>query len=118
MFKGKKFNHSFLLFHGAFMAEPKKLTIGAHSPAPSMHEEESRVAVLQATIEKYIPDFVKAVQKTAKSSTKEGSTLVLHQDSFAAGYHDDEYVLLGMAIKYAGLYGINISFIGKNKSTF
>ena len=39
--------------------------------------------------------------------------MVLHQDAFAVGLDDDEYTLLGMAVKYAGLYGVAISVIGK-----
>ena len=31
--------------------------------------------------------------------------MLLHQDAFAAGYQKDGYMLLGMAIKYAGLRG-------------
>jgi hypothetical protein len=31
--------------------------------------------------------------------------VLLHQDAFAADYQEDEYKLLGMAIKYAGLRG-------------
>jgi hypothetical protein len=30
-------------------------------------------------------------------------TVILHQDAFAADYQEDEYALLGMAIKYAGV---------------
>ena len=44
--------------------------------------------------------------------------MLLHQDAFAAGYHDDEYTLLGMAIKYAGLYGVMVTVGGKNHETF
>ncbi|MFZ0783626.1 MAG: hypothetical protein WAM86_20965 [Candidatus Sulfotelmatobacter sp.] len=43
--------------------------------------------------------------------------LLLHQDAFAAGYQDGEYMLLGMAIKYAGLRGKEVRVIGKNGST-
>ena len=35
----------------------------------------------------------------------ESELVMLHQDSFAADYQEDEYMLLGMAIKYAGLRG-------------
>ena len=31
--------------------------------------------------------------------------VLLHQDAFAADYQEDEYTLLGLAIKYAGLRG-------------
>jgi hypothetical protein len=47
-----------------------------------------------------------------------GDILILHQDAFAAGYDDDEYLLLGMAIKYAGLHGVQVQLIGTNHETF
>ena len=37
--------------------------------------------------------------------------------AFAADYQEDEYTLLGMAIKYAGLRGKEVRVIGKNRST-
>lgn len=42
---------------------------------------------------------------------------LLHQDAFAADYQDDEYALLGMAIRYAGLRGKEVCVIGKNRSS-
>jgi hypothetical protein len=39
------------------------------------------------------------------------------QDAFAADYQEDEYALLGKAIKYAGLRGKEIRVIGKNRKT-
>jgi len=47
----------------------------------------------------------------------EAELVLLHQDAFAADYQDDEYTLLGMAIKYAGLRGKEVRVIGKNRST-
>jgi hypothetical protein len=41
--------------------------------------------------------------------------VVLHQDRFAVHYQDDEYKLLGMAIKFAGLYGREVRIIGKTE---
>jgi hypothetical protein len=43
--------------------------------------------------------------------------VLLQQDAFAADYQEDEYMLLGMAIKYAGLRGKEVRVIGKNRST-
>ena len=40
-----------------------------------------------------------------------------HQDAFAADYQEDEYTLLGMAIKYAGLHGKEVQVIGKARSS-
>ena len=100
------------------MAEPKKLRIGTDSPSPSMHEEETRVAILQATVQHYLPKFDDAIKKAAAEADGDDPILVLHQDAFAAGYDDDEYTLLGMAVKYAGLQGVTIKLIGKNHDTF
>jgi hypothetical protein len=43
--------------------------------------------------------------------------VVLHQDAFAADYQEDEYKLLGMAIKFAGLHGKEVRIVGKNRET-
>jgi hypothetical protein len=78
----------------------------------AMREEERREkeAVLMAKIERLLPDF-------AKFCREEADAVILHQDSFAADYQDDEYALLGMAIKFAGLHGKEIRFIGTNRET-
>ena len=43
--------------------------------------------------------------------------MLLHQDAFAGDYQEDEYMLLGKAIKYAGLRGKEVRVIGKNRSS-
>jgi hypothetical protein len=63
-----------------------------------MHEEESRVAILQATVPHYLPEFDAAIKKAIADAEGEPPVLILHQDAFAAGYDDDEYTLLGMAV--------------------
>ena len=65
---------------------------------------------LITAIEELLPDF-------AKSCRDNPGVVVLHQDAFAADYQDDEYKLLGMAIKFAGLYGKEIRIVGKNRET-
>ena len=60
-------------------------------------------------MERMLPEFVKACAETV------GDPLLIHQDGFAADY--DEYELLGMAIKFAGLYGKELHIIGKNRET-
>jgi hypothetical protein len=97
------------------MPEPKKLRMGVDCPSPTMHEQESRVAVLQSTVQHYLPEFDAAIKKIV--ATGDNAVLMLHQDAFAAGYDDDEYTLLGMAIKYAGLHGVTITIIGKDEET-
>ena len=43
--------------------------------------------------------------------------VIIHQDSFAADYQDEEYTLFGKALKFAGLHGKEIRIIGKNRET-
>jgi hypothetical protein len=73
-------------------------------------ERMQRESSLIATIRRKLPDFAKACADDAEQ-------VLLHQDAFAADYQEDEYMLLGMAIKYAGLRGKEVRVIGKNRST-
>jgi hypothetical protein len=61
-------------------------------------ERMQREANLIATIRAKLPDF-------ARMCADDLETAMLHQDAFAADYQEDEYLLLGMAIRYAGLRG-------------
>ena len=99
------------------MAKNIPLKMGADLKSPSLHEEETRVATLMATVEHYIPDFVRGVEEVATENTK-ASLMILHQDSFAANYDLDEYTILGMAVKYAGCNGVELHITGKNHQTF
>lgn len=67
-------------------------------------------------VEMALPAFVKAV-KDAKKSNKIDFIIIQHQDAFAADYQKDDIMLLGYAIKYAGIYGIKIQIIGTNRDT-
>jgi len=71
-------------------------------------ELEKREKMLRMAMERALPEFVKACQEI-------GDPLLVHQDAFGADY--DEYELLGMAIKFAGLYGKELHIIGKNRET-
>ena len=73
-------------------------------------EPKEKEAALTAKIDRLLPDFVKSCRERADA-------VIIHQDSFAADYQDDEYALLGMAIKFAGLHGREIRVIGKNRET-
>jgi hypothetical protein len=73
-------------------------------------ERMQRESNLIATIRKKLPEF-------AKACADDTELVLLHQDSFAADYEEDEYLLPGMAIKYAGLRGKEVRVIGKNRST-
>jgi hypothetical protein len=73
-------------------------------------ERMQRESNLIATVRKTLPEF-------AKACADEAELVLLHQDAFAADYQEDEYRLLGMAIKYAGLRGKEVRVIGKNRSS-
>ena len=73
-------------------------------------ERMQRESSLIATIRKQLPDF-------ARMCASDVETVILHQDAFASDYQEDEYALLGMAIKYTGLRGKEVRVIGKNRST-
>lgn len=79
-------------------------------PSLSAEELREKEAALKAKIERLLPDFARACRG-------DEGVVLLHQDSFAADYQHDEYVLLGMAIKYAGLYGKEVRIIGTNRQT-
>jgi hypothetical protein len=73
-------------------------------------ERMQRESSLIATIRKKLPDF-------AKACADDTELMLLHQDAFAADYQEEEYLLLGMAIKYAGLRGKEVRVIGQNRSS-
>jgi hypothetical protein len=68
---------------------------------------EQRTALessLTHSVQEFLPDFVEACDADVDD-------VILHQDAFAADYQEDEYRLLGMAIKYAGLHGKNVHVV-------
>ena len=79
---------------------------------PSITDKElrERKAALSDEIRRLLPDFV-------ESCLKNEDMVIIHQDSFAADYQDDEYALLGKAIKFAGLHGKELRIIGTNRET-
>jgi hypothetical protein len=83
-----------------------------HNLDPDKHliEFARREDALIAEVKAKLPDFV--VQCNAPVAA-----IILHQDAFAADYEDDEFRLLGMAIKYAGLNGKEIHILGHNRET-
>lgn len=66
--------------------------------------------ILTEYIESNLPELVKAVHS-------DGDVVNFHQDAFAADYQEEEYALLGKAIKYAGMFGKKVIIIGKNRET-
>ena len=85
------------------------LRIGYSRSTMTNDERMQRESSLIATIRKKLPDF-------AKACADDTELVLLHQDAFAADHQEDEYALLGMAIKYAGLRGKEVRVIGKNRS--
>lgn len=83
-----------------------RLTVGQDLPSATMQQWNDRKLDLFATVEHYLPEFVHAVKKTAK-----GDVIVMTQAAFAAGLDHDEYILFGMAMKYAGEHGAIIHVI-------
>ena len=79
-------------------------------PKISDEELKQREAALSAEIRRLLPDFVRACRNNE-------DMVIIHQDSFAADYQQDEYALLGMAIKFAGLHGKEVRIIGTNRET-
>jgi hypothetical protein len=94
------------------MAEPYPLQMGMDAGHSTAQELENRVARIQATVERYLPNFMEQLEDVTT-----GDKIILHQDAFAAGYHYDECTLLGMAIKAAGTKGAIVHVIGTNEET-
>jgi len=67
-------------------------------------------AKLIAAIEKMLPDFARACRAS------DTPVVIMHQDAFAADYQE-EYRLIGMAIKFAGICGKEVRIIGTNRET-
>lgn len=66
-----------------------------------MNARENRKQKMIEIVEKELPGFARAVK--AKEEI-----VIFHQDAFAADYQENEFLLLGMAIKYAGIYNREI----------
>jgi hypothetical protein len=98
------------MLNAAKLWNSRRLRIGYSLNMMTDDEHMKRESSLIATIRKKLPDF-------AKACADDTELVLLHQDAFAADYQEDEYALLGMAIKYAGLRGKEVRVIGKNRST-
>jgi hypothetical protein len=66
---------------------------------------------LIAAIEQMLPDFARACR------AHDTPVVIMHQDAFAADYQGEEYRLIGMAIKFAGICGKEIRIHGRNRET-
>ena len=76
-----------------------------------MTDPTFRETELIKVVEKELPEFVTMCRDPA------APVVVMHQDAFAADYQEQEFKLLGMAIKFAGICDNEVRIIGKNRST-
>jgi hypothetical protein len=66
---------------------------------------------LAAAVERMLPDFARACR------APDTPVVIMHQDAFAADYQEEEYRLIGMAIKFAGICGKEVRIHGRNRET-
>lgn len=81
---------------------------------PNLNRPElaQREADLIAAIEASLPEFALACHED------DIPIIILHQDAFTADYQEEEYRLLGMAVKFPGIYGRDVLVSGTNRGTF
>lgn len=81
---------------------------------PNMNRSQlaQREANLITAIEVKLPDFARACHDHDLATV-----IILHQDAFFADYQEEEYRLLGMAVKFAGSYGRDVLICGTNQGT-
>jgi hypothetical protein len=82
-----------------------------HSASINSYGFSQREAQLIREITEALPEFVEAC-KDAKADF-----VLLHQDAFAADYQAEEYLLLGKALKFAGITGKEVRITGTNRGT-
>jgi len=82
----------------------------ADTPEERQLDRQKRRKQLHNLLPELLPDFNGHV-------LSEVDVIYLHQDAFAAGYHADEYTMLGMAIKFAGDHGKVVNFHGLSGET-
>lgn len=98
--------------HGSILQKQlNKLVPGTKIATGTSQNVRERREQLIRVVERLLPMHAAAVEKPI-------DVVMVHQDAFAAGYHADEYALLGMAVKYAGLHGRAMTISGTNGETF
>lgn len=83
-----------------------------------MGNKEQKKSELIELVEKAVPQLVKLFKehKNKYDGISDVPPIVFHQDAFAADYQDEEIMLLGAVVKYAGLYNVRIEFVGMNET--
>jgi hypothetical protein len=61
---------------------------------------------LRYEIQTRLPDFVSACEGDTEA-------ILMHQDAFAPDYGEEEFALLGRAIKFAGLFGKDVTITAR-----
>jgi hypothetical protein len=69
-------------------------------------EKLQRELDLRYEIQRLLPKFAAACESDAEM-------VLMHQDAFAADLREDEFALLGRAIKFAGLLGKDVTITAK-----
>jgi hypothetical protein len=84
-----------------------------------MISKDTKKQLMKFYVRNKLPEFCEAVSsaRTNKIEKKQDTFVILHQDAFAGDYQEDEFYLLGCAIKYAGEYGVEVRIIGNNQET-
>jgi hypothetical protein len=73
-------------------------------------ERSQRASEFKRRFEDQLPEFARMCADSVEE-------VIFHQDAFAADYQEQEFCLLGRAIKYAGLLGKNVHIVGRNSQT-
>jgi hypothetical protein len=74
------------------------------------HELARRESYLMAIVQQELPEFARMCRDPS------ADLVLMHQDAFAPSLHEDEYKLLGMAIKFAGICNKHVQIIPKNRT--
>jgi len=69
-------------------------------------EMTQRRLALRQEIQSRLPDFASACECDTE-------VILIHQDAFAADLQEEEYALLGRAVKYAGFFGKEVRIIAR-----
>ena len=65
-----------------------------------------RTLELRQEIQSQLPDFASACESDTE-------VILIHQDAFAADLAEEEFALLGRAVKYAGFFGKEVRIIAR-----
>jgi len=70
------------------------------------HEKFQRELDLRYEVQRRLPEFAAACESDTE-------VVLMHQDAFAADLQEEEFALLGRAIKFAGLFGKDVTIAAR-----